>query len=442
MKKILLGGLPTVVTVFKTTEKRYILPEQTPVPSAHPKAESASEPVKTAPGKLAEPVSFNVSSPAASDQERGKAAQSHASEPIAVVGMSGRYPEAEDLGQFWENLAQGRNSIREIPIERWNVDAYFDPNPSTPGKIYCKWLGALDDVDRFDPLFFGISPAEAEAMDPQHRLFLEEGYRAFEDAGYGPRLLSNVNCGVYMGIMSYEYAFLLHQRKAELTNTGNSFAIGAARIPYFLNLKGPAIPIDTACSSSLVAIHLACQALRQREIDMALAGGVSLYLAPESYVGMCAAGMVSPEGQCKAFDDDADGFVPGEGAGGLVLKRLADAERDGDHIYGLIIGSGINQDGRTNGITAPSVDRQMNLVRNIYAKYGIDPTTIGYVETHGTGTKLGDPIELEALAAVFRESTDRRKFCGLGSVKSNIGHTSAAAGVAGVQKTLLAMLHK
>ena len=419
-----------------------VLPKQSPVPSAHPKAESASEPVKTALGKLEEPVSFNVSSPAASDQERGKAAQSHTSEPIAVVGMSGRYPEAEDLGQFWENLAQGRNSIREIPIERWNVDTYFDPNPSTPGKIYCKWLGALDDVDRFDPLFFGISPAEAEAMDPQHRLFLEEGYRAFEDAGYGPRLLSNVNCGVYMGIMSYEYAFLLHQRKAELTNTGNSFAIGAARIPYFLNLKGPAIPIDTACSSSLVAIHLACQALRQREIDMALAGGVSLYLAPESYVGMCAAGMVSPEGQCKAFDDDADGFVPGEGAGGLVLKRLADAERDGDHIYGLIIGSGVNQDGRTNGITAPSVDRQMNLVRNIYAKYGIDPTTIGYVETHGTGTKLGDPIELEALATVFRESTDRRKFCGLGSVKSNIGHTSAAAGVAGVQKTLLAILHK
>ncbi|NEZ65368.1 SDR family NAD(P)-dependent oxidoreductase [Leptolyngbyaceae cyanobacterium CCMR0082] len=363
-------------------------------------------------------------------------------EPIAVVGMSGRYPQAKDLEQFWQNLAVGQNSIREIPRDRWNVDAYFDPNPSTPGKIYCKWLGALDEVDCFDPLFFGISPAEAEGMDPQHRLFLEEGYRAFEDAGYGPRLLSNVNCGVYMGVMSYEYAFLLQQRQAELTNTGNSFAIGAARIPYFLNLKGPAIPVDTACSSSLVAIHLACQALRQREIDMALAGGVSLYLIPESYVGMCAAGMVSPDGQCKAFDDDANGFVPGEGAGSVVLKRLADAERDGDHIYGLIIASGINQDGKTNGITAPSAQRQIDLLQSIYTTYGIDPSTISYVETHGTGTRLGDPIELEALTTAFRQSTDGQQFCALGSVKSNIGHTSAAAGVAGVQKTLLAMQHQ
>ena len=245
-----------------------------------------------------------------------------------------------------------------------------------------------------------------------------------------------------MGIMSYEYAFLLQKLKAPQTNTGNSFAVGAARLPYFLNLKGPAIPVDTACSSSLVAIHLACQALRQSEISMALAGGVSLYLLPETYVGMCSAGMVSPSGQCRAFDDDADGFVPGEGVGAVVLKRLSDAERDGDHIYGLIVGSDINQDGKTNGITAPSVNSQIELARTIYTSYGIDPGTIGYIEAHGTGTKLGDPIELEALDTVFREWTKKRQFCGLGSVKSNIGHTSAAAGVAGVQKTLLAMRHQ
>ncbi len=360
---------------------------------------------------------------------------------IAIVGISGRYPDAEDLSQYWRNLTQARNSVREVPPDRWDVNAYFDPDPSAPGKVYCKWLGALKDIDCFDPLFFMISPGEAESMDPQHRLFLEESYKAFEDAGYGPQSLGNKKCGVYMGIMSYEYAFLLQKHGAAFTNTGNSFAIGAARAPYFLNLKGPAIPVDTACSSSLVATHLACQALKNREVDLALAGGVSLYLTPEAYIGMCAAGMISRDGQCKPFDDGADGFVPGEGVGTLVLKRLEDAERDGDVIHGVIIGSGINQDGRTNGITAPSVNSQIELERDIYRRYGIDPATITYVETHGTGTKLGDPIELEALATVFSEWTERRNFCALGSVKSNIGHTSAAAGVAGVHKVLLAMRH-
>ena len=368
--------------------------------------------------------------------------QAQALEGIAVIGMSGRYPGAADLRQFWDNLKHARNSVVESPEDRWDVSEYYDPDPANPGKIYCKWLGALDDIDCFDTSFFMIPPAEAELMDPQHRIFLEEAYRAFEDAGYSPQALDGKKCGVYMGIMNSEYVHLLSKQQAEGLNTGNSYSIAAARIPYHLNLKGPAIPIDTACSSSLVAVHLACQALRSGEIDMALAGGVTLYLTPASYVGMCSAGMLSPDGQCKSFDDSANGFVPGEGVGVVVLKRLEDARRDGDCIHGVIIGSGINQDGRTNGITAPSVQSQIELERNVYDRFQIDPATISYVEMHGTGTKLGDPIELEALTNVFREKTDRRRYCGLGSVKSNIGHTSAAAGMAGIHKALLSLQHR
>lgn len=360
---------------------------------------------------------------------------------IAIVGMSGRYPGASNLKEFWENLKEARNSVREVPSERWDVDEHYDPDPSQTGKSYCKWLGALDDVDCFDPDFFMIPPAEAELMDPQHRIFLEEAYKAFEDSGYGPKALSDLKCGVYMGLMMNEYVYMVPAQEENGLNTGSSASIAAARIPYFLNLKGPALPIDTACSSSLVATHLACQALRHQEIDMALVGGATLYLTAESFKAMCSAGMLSSDGQCKSFDDEANGFVPGEGAGILVLKRLEDAERDGDSIYGVIIGSGINQDGRTNGITAPSVTSQIALEREVYDRFGIHPDTIDYVEAHGTGTKLGDPIELEALNTVFREYTERQHFCGLGSVKSNIGHTSAAAGVAGVHKVLLSLQH-
>ena len=363
-----------------------------------------------------------------------------ATESIAIIGMSGRYPNAPDLNRYWDNLAQAKNSIQEIPPSRWDVNRYYDPRPSQKGKVYCKWIGLLEDIEYFDPLFFMISPAEAELMDPQHRVFLQEGYRAFEDAGYNPQSLSNRKCGVYLGIMGSEYVTALRKNTAGAMNiTGNNLAIAAARISYFLNLKGPAIAIDTACSSSLVATHLACQALLNREIDMALAGGVSLYLTEDTYLGMCAAGMLSPDGQCKTFDNSADGFVPGEGVGALVLKRLSDAEADHDTIYGVIIGSGINQDGKTNGITAPSVNSQIELVRDIYQRYHIHPDSISYVEMHGTGTKLGDPIELEALSTVFQAKTERKNYCAIGSVKSNIGHTLVAAGMASLHKTLLCL---
>ncbi|AVR08006.1 SDR family NAD(P)-dependent oxidoreductase [Burkholderia thailandensis] len=363
-------------------------------------------------------------------------------EPIAVVGMSGRYPGSPDLDAYWSLLARGEDAVKEIPPARWNVGEYFDAEPGKPGAMYCKWLGALDDVDSFDSLFFRIPPSEAEFIDPQHRLFLEEAYRAFEDAGIAPGRLGGRACGVYLGIMSNEYNLLLARNAPDSGHAvANHFSIGAARIAYHLDLKGPAIPVDTACSSSLVAAHLACQALRAGEIDVALVGGVTLYLSPDAYIGMCAAGMLSPDGRCKTFDQRANGFVPGEGVGALVLKRLADARAHGDPIHGVIVGSGVNQDGRSNGMTAPNGASQTALERAVYERYGVDPDSFQYAELHGTGTKLGDPIELAALADAFRAYTGRRGFCAIGSVKTNVGHTSAAAGVASVQKVLLSMRH-
>ncbi|WP_149552360.1 type I polyketide synthase [Streptomyces marokkonensis] len=362
---------------------------------------------------------------------------------VAVVGMSGRYPDAENLRQYWANLRDGRDSVREVPADRWDMSRYYDPRPGRKGKTYCNAMGYLQDADCFDPLFFNISPAEAEGIDPQHRLFLQEAYRAFEDAGYDPASMSRMKCGVYLGISGNEYSFLLsgNDDQEDTVATSSSNAIAAARIAYFLNLKGPAIALDTACSSSLVAFHLAQQALASGEIDIALVGGVSLYLLPGTYVRMSGARMLSARGQCRSFDQGADGFVPGEGVGAVVLKRLSDAEADHDHIHGVVLASGTNQDGKTNGITAPSANSQMDLFRSVYDRYGIDAASIGYVETHGTGTTLGDAIELDALSTVYRERGVAPGACAIGSVKSNIGHTSAAAGIAGMHKVLLGLRH-
>ncbi len=363
---------------------------------------------------------------------------------IAIVGMSGRYPMAADLRQYWKNLVEGRDCVVEVPSSRWDFRRYYRGDSGQKGHTSSKWLGALDDFDCFDPVFFRISPQEADFIDPQHRIFLEGSYKALEDAGYMGESLSRHKCGVYLGISGNEYGQLL-AKSSMLENapvTSNHTAIAAARIAYYLNLKGPAISVDTACSSSGVAIHLAVQALLSGDADMALAGGVCLWMNPDAYIAISHAGMFSPTGRCRTFDDSADGMVNAEGVGVLVLKRLRDAEASGDSIYGVIVGSGINQDGSTNGIMAPSVHSQIHLAREVYEKCKIDPETISYIEAHGTGTRLGDPIELEALATVFKESTAKKGYCALGSVKSNIGHTSAAAGVAGVQKVLLSMQHR
>lgn len=364
-------------------------------------------------------------------------------EKIAVIGMSGRYPQARNLAEFWQNLAAARNAITEISSSRWDVDAYYDADPDAEGKMYSKWMGMLDDADMFDPRFFRITPQEALYMDPEQRLFLQESYRALEDAGYAGSDADGLNCGVFLGMESSEYSWQFESTpRVSETVTGNHSAIAAARLAYFLNLKGPALAVDTACSSSLVATHLACQALRSGETDLALAGGVRLWLSPVKHIGMCKARMLSPSGQCRTFDDGADGIVMGEGVGAVVLKRLSDAQRDGDHIYGVILASGINQDGKTNGITAPSVKSQIALESRLYREHAIHPESISYIEAHGTGTRLGDPIELQALATVFAEQTQLKQFCALGSVKTNIGHTAPASGVASLHKVLLCLKHR
>jgi acyl transferase domain-containing protein/acyl carrier protein/thioesterase domain-containing protein/nucleoside-diphosphate-sugar epimerase len=359
---------------------------------------------------------------------------------IAIVGMSGRFPGARNLEEFWANLAGGVDSVTEVPAERWSIDELYDPDPAALLKTYCRRGGFLSDIDQFDPLFFQISPQEAEWIDPQQRIFLEESWLALEDAGYTDAQLSSANCAVFVGVSPGDYTQHVDPQSAAASqfSIGNANAILAARIAYFLNLKGPAVSLDTACSSSLVAVHLACQALRAGECEMALAGGISVMTGPNMFQLGSQGRMLSATGACKAFDNSADGFVPAEGAAAIVLKRLTDALRDGDRIHAVITGAGTNQDGKTNGITAPSAQSQAALELSVYRRFGLDPATISYVEAHGTGTKLGDPIEVDALTTAFRHFTDRKRFCAIGSVKSNIGHSLPAAGMAGLLKTVLA----
>jgi acyl transferase domain-containing protein/NADPH:quinone reductase-like Zn-dependent oxidoreductase/SAM-dependent methyltransferase/NADP-dependent 3-hydroxy acid dehydrogenase YdfG len=365
---------------------------------------------------------------------------------IAVIGMSGRFPGADNTSEFWENLRQGIDSITEVPPSRWDVQKYYDPDPQKPNRSYSKWGGFLRDVDKFDPLFFNLSPVEAEVMDPQQRLFLESCWHTLEDAGYVGQRLDSVKCGVFAGVIYNDYKALLYKhgliKNHGQVMLGNANSILASRVAYFLNLRGPVMTIDTACSSSLMAIHLACKSLREGETDIMLAGGVTLYLSEQLYVEMSKAGMVSPTGKCRAFDNSADGLVVGEAVGVVALKRLDRAIADGDMIYGVIKGTGTNQDGKTNGITAPSAKSQSELELAVYQQFDIHPESISYVEAHGTGTKLGDPIEVEALTQAFRTHTTKKQYCALASVKSNIGHTSAAAGVVSLMKVLLSLRHK
>ncbi|HEY3093975.1 MAG TPA: type I polyketide synthase [Vicinamibacterales bacterium] len=357
--------------------------------------------------------------------------------------MAGQFPHARNLDEFWRNIAAGRDCIDTVPPQRWDVERYFSDDISVPGTTNSRWMGVLEDCDAFDPLFFNISPTEAESMDPQQRLMLQNGWHAIEDAAIDPRSLSGSRCGVFIGCGATDY----HQRSREHQFstqgfTGASMSILAARISYFLNLQGPCLSIDTACSSSLVAIANACDSLVAGNCDMALAGGVAVMAGPTMHVKTGQSGMLSVDGRCFAFDHRANGFVPSEGVGAVMLKRLADAERDGDIIHATIRGWGINQDGKTNGITAPNPVSQTRLMRDIYDKYGVDPDDIQLVEAHGTGTKLGDPIEVEGLTQAFRHYTAKTRYCALGSVKGNVGHCLYAAGIAGVMKLVLAMEHR
>lgn len=363
-------------------------------------------------------------------------------EPIAIVGLACRLPGADNADGFWDLLDQGRCAVGDVPADRWNVDAWYDPDPDAPGRMYTKRGGFLDGIDRFDADLFGINPREAAVIDPQHRLLLEAAWQALEDAGISPQSCHGSSTGVFVGISYSDYGRRL-ERAGETDPyllPGMSLNAAAGRLSYTLGLKGPSAAIDTACSSSLVAIHQAINSLRGGECDMALAGGVNVILSPELYVIACKARMLSPSGLCHTFDAAADGFVRGEGCGIVVLRRLSEAVARGERILALLRGSAVNQDGRTSGLTVPSSAAQEEVIRRALARAGLEPADIDYVEAHGTGTMLGDPIEMTALGAVFGNRQDAAPLV-VGSVKTNIGHAESAAGVAGLIKIVLSLGH-
>jgi acyl transferase domain-containing protein/SAM-dependent methyltransferase len=370
------------------------------------------------------------------------AAEVARSEPIAIVGMGLRFPGADDPPSFAELLWSQGDAISDVPGDRWAVQELYSSDPDAPGKICTRRGGFLGRVDQFDADFFGISPREAASMDPQQRILMEASWEALENAGHAADRLAGIRGGVYLGISNSDYGRALFAQPEQLdiyASTGGAHSIAAGRLSYFLGWHGPSIAIDTACSSSLVALHLACQGLRLRECDLALAGGVNLILTPELSICFSSARMMSPDGRCKTFDDAANGYVRGEGCGVVVLRRLSDALADGDRILALVRGSAVNQDGRSGGLTAPSGPAQQAVIRAALQTAGVAPHEIGYLEAHGTGTPLGDPIEIGAIGSVFSAGRDRSRPLAVGSVKTNIGHLEAAAGIAGVVKVVLAL---
>lgn len=364
-------------------------------------------------------------------------------EPIAIIGIGCRFPGAHGPEAFWQLLREGVDAITEVPAERFNLHAFYDPDPATPGKMNTRWGGFLDQVDQFDPHFFGISPREALRMDPQQRLLLEVTWEALEDAGQAPERLTGTHTGVFIGISTNDYGRIQFHDLSSIdayAGTGNALSIAANRISYLFDFRGPSIAIDTACSSSLVAVHLACSSLWNGDSTLALAGGVNLILSPAITINFTKAGAMAPDGRCKAFDARANGYVRSEGAGLVVLKPLSRALADGDPIYAVIRGSAVNQDGRSNGLMAPNPLAQEAVLREAYRRAGVSPGQVQYVEAHGTGTFLGDPIEAKALGTVLAIDRLPGRPCALGSVKTNLGHLEAAAGVAGLIKVALGHL--
>lgn len=366
-------------------------------------------------------------------------------EPIAIVGIGLKMPGAGSLDEFRDLLRNGRDAIRRAPADRWEADEFWDPTPATPGKMVTPNGGFVDGVDLFDPQFFGISPREASRMDPQQRMILEVTEEALENAGIPPASLAGSATGVFIGIGAFEYS-LGPATTGDRTlidaysGTGNAHSIAANRISFLYDLRGPSVALDTACSSSLVAIHLACQSLLNHETNAALAGAVNLIVAPTFSIAASQARMLSPDGLCKSFDTSADGYVRSEGAAVVVLKRLSDARRDGDRILALIRGSAVNQDGLTSGITAPNGRAQQEVVRTALARAGIRASDLGAIEAHGTGTALGDPIEVNALAEVVGPATGDERIW-LGSVKANVGHLEVASAMASLAKVILQLQH-
>jgi acyl transferase domain-containing protein/acyl carrier protein len=368
-----------------------------------------------------------------------------ASEPIAIVGMACRFPGADGTGAFWKLLSEGGDAVSEVPADRWDADRYFQAGDATPGKTNSRWGGFVNNLDKFDAQFFGVSPREAIAMDPQHRLLLEVAWEAFENAGETKESLAGSATGVFVGIGACEYSQLRSRNTAHIdlfSGTGIASNIAAGRLSYFFDLKGPCVSIDTACSSSLVAVHYALQSLRNGETDVALAAGVNAILSPWMAILSTQMRATAADGRCKAFDARADGYVRGEGCGAVVLKRLSDARRSSDRIFAVISGSSVNQDGRSASLTAPNLLSQRDVVANALNNARTSPHEVDFIEAHGTGTALGDPIELEALKSVFGALRHDGSRCAVGSVKTNIGHLEAAAGIASLIKTVLALCNE
>ena len=370
------------------------------------------------------------------------------SKGIAIIGMSGRFPGASNLDVFWKNLCDGSDCISEIPVDRWDWRKYYDDSQAGKRRITPKWGGFIDDIDKFDASFFHISPKEAEVMDPQQRIFLETVWSTIEDAGYKASELSGTDTGLYVGVSTNDYYDMLCETGTieAHTSTGNEHSVLANRISYVFNFRGPSEAVDTACSSSLIALHNAVRAIEAGDCTMAIVGGVHALLTPTLFISLGKGGMLSWDGRCKTFDEKANGYVRGEGVGAIFMKPLEKAEQDGDHIYGVIRSTAVNHGGRANSLTAPRVEAQKELLVKAYNRAGIDIETIGYIEAHGTGTKLGDPREVEALKEAFGALKPQRErkqpWCGLGTVKSNIGHLEPAAGMAGLIKVLLSIKHK
>lgn len=365
-------------------------------------------------------------------------------EDIAIIGLSGRYPMANNLENFWENLKSGKDCITEIPEDRWNTNRYFDADKYNKNTYYNKWGGFLDNIDKFDPTFFNISPKEAEVIDPQERLFLETVWHTIEDAGYKSDTLSGSDMGVFVGVMfgQYQLSGAEELMKGNYRFSETSFASIANRVSFFLNLHGPSIAIDTMCSSSLVTVHMACESIRRGECDWAIAGGVNLSLHPIKYFMLSQKRFASSDGRCRTFGELGDGYVPGEGVGAVLLKPLKKAVQDKDNIYAVIKGSAINHGGKTNGYTVPNPIAQSEVILKALRKANINPRTISYVEAHGTGTALGDPIEINGLNMAYKNYTNDKQYCSIGSVKTNIGHLESAAGIASLTKVLLQMKNK
>jgi acyl transferase domain-containing protein len=364
-------------------------------------------------------------------------------EPIAIIGMGCRFPGGANSPEaFWELLSRGKEVIVPVPSQRWDAEAYYDENPDLPNKTYARYGGFIDAVDQFDAQFFGMTPREAIALDPQQRLLLEVSWEALENAGIAPQKLTGTQTGVFVGIGLDDYAKRQIKQQIPIdayTGSGNAFCFASGRLSYFLGLQGPSLAIDTACSTSLVTVHLACQSLRNRESNLALAGGVSLMLSPEVTLYLSKTRALSPDGRCKTFDKDANGYVRGEGCGMVVLKRFSDAISDGDNILGVIRGSAVNQDGPSSGLTVPNGSAQMAVIRQALENAKVKPEQISYLEAHGTGTALGDPIEVRGINNVLCKDRSTDNPLMVGSVKTNIGHLEIAAGMASLLKVILSL---